>query len=333
MTAVSARSVSVEALRGRWRQVVEPIDVDVEAGSILGIVGESGAGKTLFTRALVGLLPRGTRAAGTVTLGGQIYDARQGARRALGRDAALVLQNPLTALDPLARVDHQLTEGVRHLRLMTQAAAMDRARELLERLAFTDVDRVLSLYPHQLSGGMAQRVTIALALMPAPKLLIVDEPTSALDASVRVRVLELVRQLVLDQGTAVIFVSHDLSLVGRFCDRLAVMYAGRFVEEGDTASVLGTPEHPYTEALLRCAVTTKSSARGRLESIGGVPPAPEEWPTGCVFAPRCPHAWDTCNAERPGTVEVAPQHVAACHLAPRRAPANDAPLVRAQRHA
>jgi oligopeptide/dipeptide ABC transporter ATP-binding protein len=200
---------------------------------------------------------------------------------------------------------------------MERAPAAERARDLLRRLGFTDVDRVLRLYPHQLSGGMAQRVAIALALMPAPQLLIVDEPTSALDANVRVRVLELVRALAIEQNAAVVFVSHDLSLVGRFCDRLVVMYAGRIVEQGDTIDVMDAPRHPYTQALLGCAVTTEAIPRERLASIGGAPPAPEEWPAGCVFAPRCPHAWELCRAERPETVEIVPGRSAACHLVER----------------
>jgi len=316
--AVTARGITVEALRGGWLPVVDQVDLDAEAGGIVGIVGESGAGKTLLTRSLVGLLPRGVRASGRVTLGEHRYGAGSGVRDALGRDAGLVLQNPLTALDPLARVERQLTEGVRHLGLMDCEAAASRARELLERLGFADVERVLRLYPHQLSGGMAQRVTIALALMPSPKLLIVDEPTSALDANVRVRVLELVRELAIEQRTAVILVSHDLALVGRFCDRLLVMYAGRIVEQGETARLMTTPAHPYTQALLTCAVTTAAAARTQLASIAGAPPAPEEWPAGCAFAPRCRHTWERCERERPQLVDTAHRQAAACHLTQER---------------
>ncbi|HZV74262.1 MAG TPA: ABC transporter ATP-binding protein [Conexibacter sp.] len=317
MSVVAARSVTVEARRGTWRRVVDTIDLELEPGTVVGLVGESGAGKTLFTRALVGLLPGGTRASGTIVLGGREYDARKGARSALGRDAALVQQNPITALDPLARVRKQLVDGVLRLGLMKHEAADARARELLGRLGFNDVERVLRLYPHQLSGGMAQRVCVALALMPSPELLIVDEPTSALDANVRVRVLELIRELAIEQRAAVVFVSHDLSLVGRFCDRLVVLYAGRIVEQGDTTDVMGVPRHPYTQALLGCAVTTEAVPRQPLTSIAGAPPAPEEWPAGCVFAPRCPHAWERCVAERPQPTVLSSSHQprdAACHL-------------------
>jgi oligopeptide/dipeptide ABC transporter ATP-binding protein len=324
MSVVEAHRITVEARRGSWRRVVDEIDLQLEPGSVVGLVGESGAGKTLFTRALVGLLPRGTRANGTVVLGGMRYDARTGARKALGRDAALVQQNPITSLDPLARVRKQLTDGVLRLGLMGREQAEARARELLARLSFSDVERVLRLYPHQLSGGMAQRVGVALALMPSPALLIVDEPTSALDANVRVRVLELIRELAIEQRAAVLFVSHDLSLVGRFCDRLLVMYAGRVVEQGETASVMGAPRHPYTQALLGCAVTTDVVPRRPLVSIGGAPPAPEEWPPGCVFAPRCPHAWERCTAERPLPTPLGPGRDAACHLVEERG--GDAPL-------
>jgi oligopeptide/dipeptide ABC transporter ATP-binding protein len=320
MSAVSATGVCVEAVRdGVRRHVVEGIDLDVDAGTVVGVVGESGAGKTLFTRALVGLLPRGTRARGRVAFGGVEHDAGEGVRGVLGREAGLVLQNPITALDPLARVERQLTDGVVRLGLLDRGAALARACELLQRLGFADVERVLRLYPHQLSGGMAQRVTIALALMPAPRLLIVDEPTSALDANVRVRVLELVRELAVEQGTAVIFVSHDLSLVGRFCDQLVVMYAGRVVERGATAAVMGAPQHPYTQALLGCAVTTDAAPHTSLPAIGGTPPAPEEWPSGCVFAPRCPYVFERCRLERPALEEHESGRGAACHLVEERA--------------
>ncbi len=268
--AASARELSVEVRKGHgWQRVVEPLAFDVHAGEIVGVVGESGAGKTLTTRALVGLLPRGVRASGSVTLGERTFDARAVAREVLGRDATVVLQNPTTSLDPLSRVHRTLVEGVTHLGLMTKREASHHARALLDRLGFPDQDRVLRLYPHELSGGMAQRVAIAAALMPSPKLLVVDEPTSALDAHVRVEVLELIGDLARDLGTGVALVSHDLALVGRFCDRVLVMNAGRILERGVTQDVLERPQHPYTQALLASAVTTDAVPRAALPAMAG----------------------------------------------------------------
>lgn len=318
MIVVETRELSVAAHRqGSWTRVVEDVDLAVSAGEIVGLVGETGAGKTLTTRALIGLLPRGVRAQGHVTLGDREYDAgdERSARAGLGRDAGMVLQNPATALNPLSRVRGQLVEGVRHLGLLSRADADLRARSLLSQLGFDDPDRVLELHPHQLSGGMAQRVSIAAALMPGPKLLVVDEPTSALDAHVRVEVLRLVRAIAHESRTAVLLVSHDLALVGGFCDRVNVMYAGRIVETGPTGAVLADPQHPYTEALRACAITTEAVGRERLATIPGVPPAPEAWPSGCVFEPRCHLAFDDCRRIRPPLADVAEARTSACLLA------------------
>jgi oligopeptide/dipeptide ABC transporter ATP-binding protein len=322
MTVVaSARNLSVDAARGRtWTRLVDPIDLDVHAGEVLGIVGESGAGKTLTTRAMVGLLPRGTRAAGEVTLAGRTFDASAIPRAELGRTASVVLQNPLTGLNPLDRVGRQLTEGVVHLRLMSRAAAVQRATELLARLGLTDATRILRLYPHQLSGGMAQRVAIAAALMPRPRLVIVDEPTTALDANVRIEVLRLIGELGREADSGVVMVSHDLALVSRFCQRVAIMYAGRIVEQAAASGLLATALHPYTRALLSCTVSPQARSRASVPVITGAPPDPQDWPAGCVYAPRCPHAWDECTARRPAPV-AADDRDAACHLArlPNRA--------------
>jgi oligopeptide/dipeptide ABC transporter ATP-binding protein len=317
MTVVlEAHDIEVSAVRdGRWRAVVEDVQMAVRAGELCGIVGETGAGKTLATRAILGLLPRGTRARGDVRVDGDHFGAgSEEARARLGDRTAVVLQNPATSLNPLDRVGRQLTEGVVHRKLMSRPAARRRALELLERLGFEAADDVVRLYPHQLSGGMAQRVMIAAALMSRPRLLVVDEPTSALDANVRVAVLELIREMAGEEQAGVLLVSHDLALVGRFCDRIIVMYGGRVVEAGALADVLTAPRHPYTAALLGCSITPDVAPHTPLRVIDGRPPAPEEWPVGCVFEPRCPLAFDRCARERPWL--GAGEHAAACHLAP-----------------
>jgi len=315
MSVLEARDVRVETRAGA--PLVEGVDLEVDRGEVVGIVGETGAGKTLATRALVGLLPRGLRATGAVTLGGRAFEAGSAdARASLVRDAAIVLQNPMTALDPLVRVGSQLTEAVVRHGILDRAAAAERALGLVQRMGFDDPGWVLRLHPHQLSGGMAQRVLIAAAMMARPTVLIVDEPTSALDAGVRVEVLRLLREVTREQEAGMLLISHDLSLVSGFCDRVVVLYAGRVLESGATATVLRRPRHPYTRALLACSPSATAPARTPLPVIGGAPPAPADWPPGCVFEPRCPHAFDRCGAERPRL--LAREGVrAACHLLDR----------------
>jgi oligopeptide/dipeptide ABC transporter ATP-binding protein len=300
--------------------LVDGISLRVGAGEILGVVGETGAGKTLTIRALLGVLPRNLRAEGRARVVETTFDLGQLDRMArpaaLARDAAMVFQNPATMLDPLVRVEAQLVEAVLRHRLLDARAAGARAVELLVALGFEDPEAVLRLYPHQLSGGMAQRAAIAMALMTRPRLLIVDEPTSALDANLRVEVLTLLERATRDAGIAVVLVSHDLPLIARFSSRVVVMYAGRIVESGDTRKVLEEPSHPYTEALLATASTVHSANRAPLAAIPGVPPAPGEWPPGCVFAGRCRYTFDRCLQERPTLRGDADQR-AACLLRER----------------
>lgn len=282
--------------------LVEDVDLAVAAGEIVGVVGETGAGKTVTMRALLGLGAPGTRASGSVRLGdGPVRDVADLAvlRALLGSETSVVLQNPLGMLDPTMRIGRQLVEGVVRRELLVPAAARERASALLRQMGFGEPERVMRLYPHELSGGMAQRVVTAMAMMPRPRLLVLDEPTSALDANVRVEVLQLFRRLAAAEGTAVFLVSHDLGLVSGFCAGIVVMYAGRVVEAGATAEVLSAPAHPYTLALLRCSATLAAKNRAPLATISGVPPRPGAWPEGCVFAPRCLRADALCHERRP----------------------------------
>jgi oligopeptide/dipeptide ABC transporter ATP-binding protein len=295
--------------------LVDDVSLAVDGGAMLGIVGETGAGKTVTARALLGLLPTGLRAEGELVLG----DTRTalgdvGALRALlGSQTSVVLQNPIGMLDPLMRVGPQLVEGVIRKKLATPVEARSRATSLLEQMGFTDVDRVMALYPHELSGGMAQRVVTAMGLMPRPRLLVLDEPTSALDANVRVEVLRLFSRLAAEEGTAVVLVSHDLGLVSHFCSTVSVIYAGRVVERGPTEAIVRRPAHPYTVALLDASATLMASRRVPLAAIGGAPPTPGRWPSGCVFAPRCPHARAQCRDERPDLTGASERQYA-CHF-------------------
>ncbi len=238
-------------------------------------------------RAVLGLLPRGLEASGTLQVANrdEVNFADMRALRSLaGRDTAMILQNPAAMLDPLIRVGKQLVEGPRRLGLLSNVDSSERALSLLTQLGFTDAEAVLQLYPHQLSGGMAQRVAIAMMMMPRPALLIADEPTSALDAHVRFEVLSLLSSAAKAEDSAVVLVSHDLGLIGKFPDRILVLYAGNIMEEGPTEAVLEAPQHPYTAALLNCSPSLTSERRRPLQVIDGAPPHPGAWPTGCVFA-------------------------------------------------
>jgi oligopeptide/dipeptide ABC transporter ATP-binding protein len=296
--------------------LVDGVTLKLRAGEIVGIVGETGAGKTLTMRAILGLLPTGVRATGRARVGETtvaLGDLRA-LRRWLGRETSVVLQNPVGMLDPLIRVGDQLIEGVVRLRLASKDAAVQRATELLADMGFEDPAIVQRLYPHQLSGGMAQRVATAMGLMPRPRVLVLDEPTSALDANVRVEVMQLFRRIAQNEGTGAFLVSHDLGVISHFCDRIAVMYAGRVVECGPTADVLAHPAHPYTQALLACSVALDAPARQRLAIIRGTPPAPGKWPSGCPYRERCLMAQDVCTEVRP-PLDGSASHPAACHFA------------------
>lgn len=318
-TALEVENLNVYARGSRGTeplQLVEDVDFRVSVGGVLGVVGETGAGKTMTIRATLGLLPRGVFAEGSIRLGDDhvAVSSDRTLGPYLGRSTGIVLQNPFDMLDPLMRTGGQMAEGVLRAGLMSKREARDRASHLLSMMGFDDPSRVLSLYPSELSGGMAQRVSIALALMPGPLVVAVDEPTSALDAQSRLEVLGLIRTLCAAEGTAVIFVSHDLDLVGRVCEEVAVMYAGRVIEHGNTATVMGHPTHPYTKSLMNCVPTVESPPRAPMPVIPGSPPPPGSWPGGCRFEPRCPHASDRAVSERPELRPVLGRDVA-CHRA------------------
>jgi oligopeptide/dipeptide ABC transporter ATP-binding protein len=299
------------------RPLVDGVDLAVDRGRVLGIVGETGAGKTMTVRALLGLLPPGVRDSGELRLDGLPPIAlgdQERLRSIRGAGIGIILQNPVGMFDPLKRMHSQLIEGVVRRRMLGEREAIARARELLVHLGFGDPDAVLALYPHQVSGGMGQRLAIAMTLMPRPRVIVADEPTSALDANLRVDALRLLRRVGAEEDAAIVLVSHDLGLVSNFCDTLAVMYAGRVVERGPTARVLGHPEHPYTRALAACSTSIDAPRRQPLPVIPGTAPAPQDWPTGCVFAPRCPLAFERCVAERPLLLGIGDVQ-AACHLA------------------
>ncbi|WP_427116470.1 dipeptide/oligopeptide/nickel ABC transporter permease/ATP-binding protein [Pseudarthrobacter scleromae] len=289
---------------GRGVRLVTDVSFDVEPGTVLGLVGESGCGKTMTALSLLGLLPSGV----SVTGGQILWNGRnlaaatdkdmEGVR---GREVALISQEPMRALDPMFTVGYQLTAAIRRLRGMGRAEAKAEALGLLEKVGIVDAARILKTYPHQISGGMAQRVAIALALSGRPRLLVADEPTTALDVTVQAEILSLLRGLVKDTGMSVVMVTHDLGVVADLCDQVAVMYAGEVVENGRTDSILDNPSHPYTLALLAADPHANHAADmpERLATISGQVPQPKDWPSTCRFAARCQFAGSACMVPVP----------------------------------
>jgi peptide/nickel transport system permease protein len=279
--------------------LVTDVSFTVQPGQVLGLVGESGCGKTMTARSLLGLLPDGVGiTGGSIWFEGRdlVGLSERDLRPVRGRGIALISQEPMVALDPMFSVAHQLTQPIRRMRGVGRREAKAIATELLGQVGIVDARRVLHSYPHQLSGGMAQRVCIALALTGQPKVLVADEPTTALDVTVQAEILSLLRALVRDTGLSVIVVSHDLGVVADLCDMVAVMYAGQVDESGSVTEVLEKPRHPYTAALLGANphVPEGMPVPDRLVAIPGTVPPPSEWPTGCRFASRCPLATPEC---------------------------------------
>lgn len=284
--------------------LVTGVSFGVEQGTVLGLVGESGCGKTMTALSLLGLLPAGVSATGGQILwnGKNLAAATEREMEGIrGRDIALISQEPMRALDPMFTVGYQLTAAIRRLRNVRKAEARAEAVSLLEKVGIVDAKRILKTYPHQISGGMAQRVAIALALSGRPRLLVADEPTTALDVTVQAEILSLLRSLVKDTGMSVVMVTHDLGVVADICDNVAVMYAGQVVESGRTANILDNPRHPYTLALLAADphANTAADMPERLATIRGQVPQPKDWPTGCRFMARCQFAGSACAAPVP----------------------------------
>jgi oligopeptide/dipeptide ABC transporter ATP-binding protein len=302
---------------GRHRVVgVRDASLAVAPGMIMGLVGESGSGKSLTCRAVNRLLQRpGEITAGRVTFDGRDVRAMSPAelRRLRAREIGMVFQDPFSALNPTMRVGHQLAETLRKNLGLSRQAARARAIELLDQVDIPEPAKRFSAYPHELSGGMRQRVMIALAVASSPKLLIADEPTTALDVTTQAQILKLLVRLRDETGMAVLFVSHDIGVVAQICDAVAVMYGGYVVESGPVDAVIRQPQHPYTRALLQSIPSIEQAGeRSRRTGIPGRPPERGEELPGCPFAPRCRFASEEC-ASVPMVLEpVAPQHATAC---------------------
>jgi oligopeptide/dipeptide ABC transporter ATP-binding protein len=296
LLAIRDLVVSFEALRGRVR-VLDGVGLDVWPGEVLGLVGESGSGKSVTALSILGLLGE----QGRVDAGQIVFQSRDLTRlperellKIRGREIAMIFQEPMTSLNPVFSVGFQVAEVlVEHLGL-DRRRARARAVELLGQVGIPDPDRRVDTYPHQLSGGMRQRAMIAMAMACRPRLLLADEPTTALDVTIQAQILDLVRRLRVEQGTAVLLISHDLGVIAGTADRVLVMYAGEVVEAAPARELFSTPLHPYTRLLLR-SIPRVHARVTRLRAIPGTAPSPLAWPPGCRFHPRCPDAIDRCR--------------------------------------
>jgi oligopeptide/dipeptide ABC transporter ATP-binding protein len=326
---LDVRALTVELpTRAGWVRPVNEVSFALGESETLGIVGESGSGKTMLALALMGLEPPGARRSGEAWLHPSVRHGSPGnatnliaasdkdMRLLRGREISMIFQEPMTALNPLIRIGAQIEEAIRvHEPSLTRGEVRRRALEAIDRATVPEPSRRARQYPHQLSGGLRQRAMIAMALAAGPRVLIADEPTTALDVTVQKQILDLLEALRRDLKLSLLFITHDLGVVDQIADRIAVMYAGRVVEQGPAGEVLRRPRHPYTEGLLRAQPRLRREKR---ESIPGVVPALEALPPGCAFAPRCSHRVPKCDARLPDLVQVrgvAEGHRARCILA------------------
>ena len=302
-------------------RVLDGIALSLQAGRTLGIVGESGCGKSMTALSIMRLVPvpPGRIGAGSVRLKGedllQVTEKRM--REVRGKDISMIFQEPMTSLNPVYSIGDQIAETVRLHEGLGRRDSLDRAVEMLKAVHIPAAERRIREFPHQMSGGMRQRVMIAMALVCQPSVLIADEPTTALDVTVQAQVFDLLKELQEKTGTAIILISHDMGVIAEMADRVMVMYAGRIVEEASTEEILDSPKHPYTQGLISCVPHMEEEPpqeRSALTEIPGVVPALTDLAAGCSFAPRCSHAADRCRRVAPQPFEVGEDHRAACWL-------------------
>ncbi|WP_079710667.1 ABC transporter ATP-binding protein [Paraliobacillus ryukyuensis] len=281
---------------------VDDVSFYVNPGEVLGIVGESGCGKSVTSLSVMGLVPSPP---GKITGGEILFDGKdlteaseKQMQKIRGNEIAMIFQEPMTSLNPVIKIGDQLIEGVRIHTDKSRKQAKEQAMDMLQKVGLSRVDELMSQYPHQLSGGMRQRVMIAMAFICEPKVLIADEPTTALDVTIQKQILNLMKQLNSEMHTAIILITHDLGVVAEMCDRVAVMYAGKIVEEATVKEIFNDPKHPYTKGLIQ-SVPDLRQRKDKLYSIPGNVPKPGQIKSGCVFAPRCAYAFETCGQEMP----------------------------------
>ena len=313
------RLETVFRTRGGEVHAVNSVDFHLRPGELLGVVGESGSGKSVTMMSLLRLLPSppAEMRSGTVMFDGQdlLKISPEELRKVRGSKIGFIFQDPMTSLNPVYTVGFQLAEPLRAHLGMSKAQARVRSIELLKLVGIPDAERRIRDYPHQFSGGMRQRVMIAIALACDPKVLIADEPTTALDVTIQAQIIELVKELRRKLGMAIIWITHDLGVIAGIADRVMVMYAGQVVEEGPVNEIFRDPQHPYTQALLKTVPAVRGPRAERLQVIEGQPPIMVEAPVSCAFRNRCQFAFDRCSQENPALVAIAaPGHRAACFL-------------------
>ncbi len=307
------------ATEGGVHRAVDGVSFSVAPGRTLGIVGESGCGKSVTSLSIMGLVPEppGIRAGGEILYRGE--DLTKKSRREMeelrGAKLSMIFQEPMTSLNPVYRVGDQIVEGLIRHRGLSKAAARARAIEMLRLVRIPSPETRVDAWPHEMSGGMRQRVMIAMALACEPDLLIADEPTTALDVTIQAQILELMRDLQARLGTAIILITHDLGVIAESADDVAVMYAGKVVEKAPVKALFADAQHPYTLGLM-ASIPRLDADRRRLSTIEGMVPAPDAMPAGCRFAPRCPLADQRCREREPALRELSPGHEAACWKAP-----------------
>jgi oligopeptide/dipeptide ABC transporter ATP-binding protein len=304
---------------GKIVKAVDGVSYNIQEGETLAVVGESGCGKSVSALSILGLVPNppGWIEGGEVMFEGQnLLDLSDSEiRKFRGGKIGMVFQEPMSALNPVMSIERQMTEGLRlHLR-MTKSQARDRAIELLEMVGIPDAGSQLSRYPHLFSGGMRQRLMIAMAVSCQPKLIIADEPTTALDVTVQAQILDLLKQICKENNVALMMITHNLGIVARYADRINVMYAGKIIEQGTAREIFRNPSHPYTVGLLRSVPRLDGNRDLQLEPIEGQPPDLSELPVGCYFNPRCRFAIDKCATEYPQTTDIGGTHTSSCWVA------------------
>ena len=318
MSLLSVRHLTTEFYSGgRWLEAVSDVSFDLRRGEILGLVGESGCGKSTIAFSLMRLLAQNARiSAGEVWLDDTdlLAVSEEALQDLRGSRLSMIFQDPTTALDSLFTVGHQVIETLQEHLALSVPQARERALELLRQVGIPAAEERLGAYPYQFSGGMSQRIALAIAIACHPQVLIADEPTTALDVTIQAQILHLIRRLLVEErGTGVLLITHDLGVVAQVCDRVAVMYAGKIVEFGDVQSIFSNPLHPYTQALLH-SLPSQGIARGALENIQGLVPSLADRPTGCRFHPRCAHARAICREEIPPLRAYSAEQEVACVL-------------------